>query len=347
MRYFVSLLMSCFLLTSTWAQIEKVGTSGKKCYEKLDSRRGKQFVDWECGKVIGVVDCNEKLEYDEGSNTFFSKGTGSPFSGQCETCHRNGIRERVVTFVNGKENGPDTTTYYDGCIMVIRNHINGKEHGKWTYFYDSTQYTAWEINYNNGIKNGVSLYLSPEGDTTLYENYIGGLLTGQRKTYYAGGKIEKITTYAKGIMNGPFTVYNKEGKQLQNLTYKNGQKNGVAYYYYDDGTLMRTENWLSGIQNGEFKTVYYDGTLQSLENYVKGLKEGWFEERYNDQKLKRKALYKKDVLVIDHVYDKEGNEVYTFGAQPTSDFEDDQMPAPSAGKKDKKQKEKKKKTKGE
>src|SRR3989338_4171726 len=94
-------------------------------------------IEWDCGKLAGVVDCNEKLELDEASNTVITVSAKKPFSGQCETCHMNGILERRVTFVGGKQNGTDTTYYASGCPMVIRTHVKGVENGHWAYFYDS------------------------------------------------------------------------------------------------------------------------------------------------------------------------------------------------------------------
>ena len=93
-----------------------------------------------------------------------------------------------------------------------------------------------------------------------------------------------------------------------------------------------------GVKNGEFKIFYYQGHIQESENYKKGKKEGWFETFYPDSKDKRRALYKKDVLVEEHKYDEHGRETYTFGAQPDGGDEDDAMPT---GKKKKKKKKKK------
>lgn len=249
----------------------------KNCYDRSTAQKGKRFVDWECGKIAGVIDCNEKLEYDEGSNTLFSKSSGSPFTGKCETCHSNGILEHRINFVNGKEDGYDTTYYESGCMMVIRNNIAGKETGLWTFYYDSTGRVAWEMNYLNGQKHGKQVFLNAKGDTTLLENYVNGVLHGVKKTYYAKSKLEKMVTYANGVFNGPFITYNKEGKMLQHLNYKEGKKDGPCTYYYDDGVLLRTENWSMDARNGEFKTLYYEQNLQTIENYKRNKQNKKFE----------------------------------------------------------------------
>ena len=324
------LIISQNILLGQIKQVEK-----KNCYDKSAALKGKRFVEWECGKSSGVIDCNEKLEVDEGSNTIFSKGSGEPFTGTCETCHMNGIKERQVRFVNGKEDGLDTTHYMSGCVMVTRNHIQGVENGQWNYYYDSTSNLAWEMNYFAGQKHGKHIFFTKKGDTTLWENYKYGLLDGKKIKYYSKSRIQTEINYQKGLMHGAFINYNREGVIIEKINYKEGKRNGESVYFYDDGKLLRTESWSMDVKNGEFKTFYYQQFIQTLESYVKGKREGAFEEYYPDQKPKRIASYRKDVLVEEHEFDVHGNETKTFGAKAGAKTEDDQVPG---GKKKKKKK---------
>jgi antitoxin component YwqK of YwqJK toxin-antitoxin module len=342
LKSFITLFLCLFYLVSTAQNEINIGNKKPKCYERNSSASGKRFVEWECGKIVGIIDCNEKLDYDEGSNTILSKSSGSAFTGRCESCFQNGTLERRMNFVNGKEEGPDTTYYKTSCLMVTRNHIYGKEEGLWTYYYDSTSAIAWMMNYKNGMKHGQQVFLNRKGDTTSFENYTDGILNGIKKTYYKESKVEKQVIYKNGLLDGQFIVYNLDQKMLQSVSYKAGKKNGLATYFYDDGTLLRTENWVMDVKNGEFKTLYYEGTVQTIENYKKGLKEGWFEDRFYDQKLKRRALYKKDILIEEHIYDMYGKEISTFGVEASKDVEDDAMPTTGKAKKTKKTKKPKK-----
>lgn len=327
----IFLIALLILSNQVLAQIPEIKKT--KCYEKAGGS-GKRFNEWECGKLAGVVDCNEKLTYDETSKLVLSGNMGTPFTGTCETCHMNGLLERRITFVNGKENGSDTTNYKSGCIQVIRNHIQGVESGQWTFFYDSTSYIAWERNYNLGELHGRQLYLTKEGDTTRLENYLNGKLHGVKKSYYPKSKLEKEITYANGLLEGPSKYYSWEGKLIQDLTYKQGKKHGELKYYYDDGTLLTVEHWNMDQKDGEFKTFYYQGNVQTMENYKKGVAEGWFEERWPDDKMKRRALYKKGVIIEEHRFDEHGVENYTFGGE-TNAKEDDAAPGAKTKKKKK------------
>ena len=126
MKYSLVLLSFVFLV-NLHAQAQFSSQTGEPCYAKSEKRAKQRFVEWECGNLVGVVDCNSKLEYDENLDVFFSRGSGSPYTGECETCHNNGLREHRIRFLNGKEDGIDTTYYESGCIRVIRSHAIGKE----------------------------------------------------------------------------------------------------------------------------------------------------------------------------------------------------------------------------
>jgi antitoxin component YwqK of YwqJK toxin-antitoxin module len=277
--------------------------------------------------IIGTVDCNEKLTYDESNDLILAGNNGSPFSGTCETCFTNGLLERRITFVDGKEDGKDTTYFRSGCRNVIRDHLKGEENGQWLMYYDSLDQLSWEINYLVGEKHGKSIFFTKNGDTTLWENYSHGLLSGTKRTYYGDSKLKKEINYLNGNLHGKFKYYSVDSVLLDDLNFSNGQKDGVLKYYYNDGVLLRVENWNVGVKEGEFKVFFYQGQIQVVENYKKGLREGEFLEYYPNQSTKRRSYYKKDVLIEDHQFNEDGVETVTVGEPSKKDRrEDDAVP---------------------
>lgn len=350
MKLFTFLFFIASFSVVTFSQIGEVGAR-KLCWEKSTERKGQRFVDWECGKSDQVVDCNESLESDPGSSLVLTRKTGARFTGTCETCHENGIKQRVVNFKDGLTDGVDTTYYRSGCTQVIRTHVLGKENGKWVFYNDSSGLEAWEINFLNGEKHGKSIYFSHnqvdtkskkikvagkeeevtygvyESDTTKIEYFVNGKLDGTRKEYFPGSKLKKEVNYKEGRLHGDFIVYNPDGDVLQQLSYDEGEKDGEWTYYYNDGSLLKIENWDKGTKRGVFKTFYIQGHLQSKEEYDrKGRKHGWFEERFADDKVKREAEYKRGELIEEHVYDEYGNEIRTVGGDAEETEEDDEVP---------------------
>ena len=85
------IILSVLVLISNLVTAQIPEIKKKNCYDKGTSNSGKRFAEWECGKLAGVVDCNEKLTYDEDSKLVLSGNMGMPFSGTCETCHMNGL----------------------------------------------------------------------------------------------------------------------------------------------------------------------------------------------------------------------------------------------------------------
>lgn len=343
-------LLMVFTSTLLFSQIDDVRRG--PCFQKSADRLGKKYVQWECDARDNIVDCNEDLESDPGSKFVLTRNTGNPYTGDCETCHMNGLRERLVHFTNGQVNGIDTTYYESGCPQVVRNHIEGMENGTWTFYNDTSGLAAWHINYFNGEKHGESIFYRQhkvgdeklkinidnverfidysvyENDTLKIENYMNGLLHGVKKEYYRESKLKNEINYKVGLFDGAYIEYSPEGNVLQERLYKEGKKEGDWKYYYNDGNLLKTESWKSDTKEGTFKTFYIQGHIQSIENYKKGMKHGEFIERFADDKLKRQAVYKKDELIEDHVFDIYGNEIETFGVdQPQKNTEDDEIPA--------------------
>lgn len=341
------IILSLIISFNSFSQFD-IDVRNQHCFDKSVDRIGQRYVDWECGKDSRVVNCNEKLESDPGSSIVLHAKSKKPFTGSCETCHMNGIRERIVSFQDGKVHGTDTTTYESGCLQVVRTHIDGVENGTWTYYNDSSGLEAWTINFFNGERHGMAIFYSHElvgtdnidikigntskkhtygiyeSDTLKVEYYQNGKLHGKKTEYFKGSKIYKEINYENGQLNGPFIIYNEEGTILEDLNYALGKKHGLCQYYFEDGTLLKVENWSNGIKAGEFKYFYIQGFIQSKESYnKKGQRDGEFEERYPDDKIKKRSIYKKDVLIEEHVFDQYGNEIRTFGVESETTDEDD------------------------
>jgi len=335
-----------FVVISAFSTVSfgQIGPVKKKdCTEKsVQRKKNVKYAEWECGKRAGTIDCNEKLSYNEDNNMFLAGIDGSPFNGKCETCHNNGLLERTVSFVNGKEDGVDTTTYQTGCVQVVRAHVGGIRSGQWMYYYDTTAQMAWEMNYFVGVQHGKSIFFTKKGDTTLWENYNNGLLHGLQKTYhpYLKSRIKTDIDYKNGFLDGSYKAYNEKGVVIQDNFYKMGKKDGEFKYLYDDGTLLRTEHWKLDVKEGEFKTFYYGGFVQDNETYKKGKKEGVAEEFFADRKLKHKTVFKKGIVIEEYKYDEHGKEIYSFGAPEKKEGaeDDDVMSGQSKSKKKKKKK---------
>src|SRR5690606_31961867 len=96
------LFLFCLIHTVVFAQpnFGVVKRDSVPCYKKAELRAKNRYAEWECGKIAGIVNCNEKLEMSADGKQVVTSNAKMPFSGICETCHMNGILERRVEFVN-------------------------------------------------------------------------------------------------------------------------------------------------------------------------------------------------------------------------------------------------------
>jgi len=313
-----------------------------KCYEKYDQRAAANFVENDCENLLGVVDCNEKLDYDAEVNRVFSKNTGKVFSGNCQTCYYSGMRERVINFVDGQEDGEDTTYYETGCVKVVREHNLGKEAGVWKYYFDSTQQIAWQMGFLNGEKHGEHIYYSKKGDTLSQEFFKNGLLHGSRRVYYPKSEIKELANFKDGLMDGDNISYFQNGMKSKHLRYKSGEKQGKQEYLYSNGQMMREENYDKNLKSGQFKAFFIGGEMQTEENWFAGKKHGYFRQYFSNGRIQSEILYDLDKIVLSRRYDEYG--ALIEGVDPVTG-EDDLIPDMTGKRKKSKKPKKEKKPK--
>lgn len=127
------------------------------------------------------------------------------------------------------------------------------------------------INYDNGIKHGMSYLYHSDGETVLLEMpYERGKREGTSKKYYEGGKLYAETNYREDELHGIRTVYYRSGRVRSIVNYWNGLPGIGTKEYLTDGeekdkfkiTYTRTGNTLSFDVDPYCKeTRFYIGTL--------------------------------------------------------------------------------------
>ena len=102
-----------------------------------------------------LTNCYEKVAFDSITQRYYSRQNfGVPFDGSCATCHRNGVVEQEMTFVEGRRNGTDTSYYPSGCPYSSQSFLLGNPNGKSTTYFDSTFRVKTEIEHYMGRVHG-------------------------------------------------------------------------------------------------------------------------------------------------------------------------------------------------
>lgn len=102
-------------------------------------------------------------------------------------------------------------------IMTKEFYVDGNLHGTKTVYYLNHK-IAEKLNYNNGEKEGVNNYYSPQG------------------------VILKKLLYKNDELHGPAVYYDAYGNVTLKGNYKNGRKDGV-WQHYKEGDLVKEEKY--------------------------------------------------------------------------------------------------------
>ena len=106
----------------------------------------------------------------------------------------------ITSYMDGKINGPSIE-------MNNRGQITRKQ-----YFLDDVP---------NGIYGDYKF-----GRAKKEVNYKNGVMDGVYKEFYNNGKLQRSINYTNGVMDGPMKYYNEEGEVTLEYSYKNGEKVG-------------------------------------------------------------------------------------------------------------------------
>jgi antitoxin component YwqK of YwqJK toxin-antitoxin module len=124
----------------------------------------------------------------------------------------------------------DPETYVIKTIRVD----NGKNHGKYTEYYENGQ--IWiDTTYQNDQKHGKYTEYHKNGQIWIDTTYQNDQKHG-KYTCYHNGQILIDTTYQNGQKHGKYTEYHKNGQIWIDTTYQNDQKYG-KYICYHNGQI--------------------------------------------------------------------------------------------------------------
>ena len=261
-----------------------------------------------------ITNCNDLVSFDEDTDTYYSKKDARLlYSGKCVTCYRNGQLKSQISIVNGKQDSIGLEYYESGCIQSKMYYLSGKLDGEITYYYDSTNNTAQQELFKEGIRNGKSIEFenNTTNDTLIYTTFKNNKLDGIKKEFYPNNKIWRIIEYKNGIQNGTQKKYSLEGKIEMEISFKNGKKDGVWHYYFDSGLEAKLENWSEGLKNGEFKIMDEKGIIKMQEFYKINIPIDKHIQNYPDGKPKHITIYDKKGIIIEELsFDEFGSKKY-------------------------------------
>ena len=149
-----------------------------------------------CGDSQKEYDLNESIKMDNGLWT--EKFSDEPITG------------KVYDYF-GEESNPKK--------VYIGNFHDGKQEGKWVFYYHSTGKKSGERNFKDGERDGLVTWWYENGKKKLEETYKDGKTNGLVTRWYENGQKEIELSYRDGKEDGLWTNW-----------YENGQKSIAVSY---------------------------------------------------------------------------------------------------------------------
>ena len=199
---------------------------------------------------------------------------------------KNGVKIFEGNFVDGLETGTFEYFYPDGTIRIRNTYeIPGKrcrheafdEKGRKLadgYYTQRNRDGEWRLyteegklikiaNYKMGIKEGLHIIFTSNGDTAEVCNWVDNRRHGRWwKRIGTNGHI--TGNYNKGSINGRVTEYDNNGHLIREGYYVDGRKEG-QYKYFENNQLTIDETWKDGyLLDRKVRFLFPEATYVSI-----------------------------------------------------------------------------------
>jgi antitoxin component YwqK of YwqJK toxin-antitoxin module len=156
--------------------------------------------------------------------------------------------------------------YRDGIAYAVGE--NGGFSGTWVNTGPNGKNKISELNYKDGLQDGLTTKWFPNGAKGEEANYKNGKLHGTATEWNINGAIESKTNYINGKLHGTATEWHTNGAIKSKTNYINGKDLKTTIYY----------------KTGEVKSVWKFPDTSSTEYYKNGQVK-WFTEYSKGSKL--------------------------------------------------------------
>jgi antitoxin component YwqK of YwqJK toxin-antitoxin module len=296
-----------------------------------------QVPAWQKNYVLGQFEGPQLTFNAKGDTAKLENYSGGVLNGLKVTYDSKGVKSKQMTYVKGVLNGPFLLYNRKGDIIEELSYKEGKKHGVQYYYYDDGKLLRTE-NWDMDARNGEFKTLFYNQTLQSIENY---KKVTPKPMQYITADLYACPTKEVAMQLGQMLYEKKTKAEVLDSLNKNSTivVSAVRGEAVEENAILKGNKLAKGV-NQPIKSgkLYYIAVVSELNTLTKTeVREGLFEDRFPDGKVKSRAIYKKDVLIEEHVFDEQGREIRTFGGQAAAGKEDDAMPTT------KKEKEKKKK----
>lgn len=171
----------------------------------------------------------------------------------------------------------DSFGNYNGVI------VDGYQQGLWQYFYANKNLKA-KVNFINGNgsnsletndipisgRNGIFYYWHENGQLATELNYQNGLIQGIGKGWHENGQLSAEANHKNGEVDGQYREWYENGQQFSEVSYKNGELDGPFKSWHENGQLELEGSYKNGELDGQFIERNKKGIIIVNKEYENG-----------------------------------------------------------------------------
>ena len=295
---------------------------GRKIEEGYFSKNGAAKGNWSYWDKTGKKSLGKKINYKTFNNKDALKHLDGFFLVSGPIQIENFSYSRAHGAVRGgKLDG--LWSYWDskGQLLFIKNYENGIPYGKYTIFYENGdknidgnvigigkdnkvikdgKWKFWgqggllkeEVYYNNGKREGLTIYFSTTGKENARISYVEDKpWDGEWVTWYEDGSMKESGTYSDGVKQGTWRGWFNNGQKKFVFNYHNNLKHGLYTEWGQDGRLRKDIEFNKGVPVSEY-IVEYDGQGYTETNRRNGELSGSWIKWYSSGKKAEEGVYK-------------------------------------------------------
>jgi len=139
--------------------------------------------------------------------------------------------------------------YENGQKRAEGEFLDGKKHGKWTYWYENGS-KEMEEEYVQGKPHGNRTYWDIDGEKLGEGEFFYG--TGIWRQWYKGEKKERVESFEKGDRHGRWSYWHENGRIYYQSEYNYDKPNGRWSGWDEYGNVIFDIGYLDGRPHGKW-----------------------------------------------------------------------------------------------
>ena len=172
----------------------------------------------------------------------------------------------------GKTDGVIRKFTSSGTLTLYQEYKDGLLNGKSKTYYESNPgKIKQEDNYINNLKDGLSVWFTPTGDTIAKYKYVNGKLEGVQRSFFAGNKIMLEENYVNNIQSGSYVEYFENGKVKTTGNYIDGKMNGNWQEFDETGNKTQEGIYVNDVKQGKWVEYNAAGKISATHKFVDGV----------------------------------------------------------------------------